>query len=502
MEINQNMLVKIINEEWNHSGFKYKLGTNILIESFNDNKSKLCGPGGLYYIYLKEIINYYNYGTNLALVSLPENDPDLKFIFLGKKFRANKINIDKVFSLFDINTYKKFNLNISDNEYIVYFAVKYKNFDFLNWWLESNIYLYYNHDIYKPICENNYLDILQWWIKSGKKLPKISNEFVVASSNGYVKILKCCIKNNLLTKNKLRQHEIIQKSIISCFDSGNIQVLDFLRIHFYECFKEIHIDTYDKCKHLSVLEWWKNINGIFWLEDIIKIASIKNDIALLNWLKNNLTICFGIDYNKYLLDTLSNQNNVVMLQWWKDSGLDFKYSIDAIDNLNHISYDNYVEVLDWWKNSGFKLKYSERSVDEASTYNNINVLNWWKNSGFEIKYSHEAIDKASENALIDILDWWLVSGLELKYSEKAIDQASRYGFIRVLDWWLVSGLELKYSEESLIGASENYNVNVLKWWQKSGLGLYCPDYINEFQYSSEIMDWWENSGLVQIESDY
>ncbi|AGF85209.1 hypothetical protein QJ854_gp573 [Moumouvirus goulette] len=502
MEINQNKLIKIINEEWNHHGFKYKLGTNILIEPFNEDTSKLCGPGGLYYIYLKDISGYYNYGTNLAVISLPENGPDLKVIFLDGKFRANKINIDQVFSLFDIDTYQKFNLNISDNEYIVYFAVKYKNFNFLNWWINSNIDLYYDQNICELIYKNNYIDILQWWIKSGKKLPKINNEFIVASSNGFIDILKCCVENNLLTKNKLKRHNIIKKSIISCFSSGNVQVLDFLRTHFSEYFKEMHVDTYDKCKHLLVLEWWKNNGGVIWLEDIIKTASFENDTVLLNWLKTNLTICFGIDYHKDLIDSLSNKGNMVMLQWWKDSGLEFKYTIDAIDELDDISCDNPIETLNWWKKSGLKLKYSEKSMDKASRCGNIEILNWWKNSGLEIKYSEKSMNKSSEHALIDILDWWVTSELELKYSEKAIDKASNYGLICVLKWWKNSGLELKYSEKSLIKASENHNINVLNWWLKNGLGLYCPDYINEFEYSSEIMDWWEKSGLVEIKRDF
>nr|AEX62656.1 putative ankyrin repeat protein [Moumouvirus Monve] len=500
--INEGKYFKIINEEWNHHGFHYKLGTNVLLESFNEDESVLCGPGGLYFINFDKIKNYYSFGTNLAVISLPENDPDLKILFLDEKMRANKINIDQVFSLFDINTYLKFGLNIRHNKYIIYFAVKYKNYNFLNWWLNSGITLYYDKNICELIFENNYLDILQWWIKSNKKLPKITDEFYTASLLGHIDVLKCCVENNLLTKNKFKRRDIIKKSIVTCFCSGNIQILDFLKIHFCEYFKEIHIDSYDHCKHLLVLEWWKNNGGVIWLENIIKTASEKNDIRLLNWLKDNVTICFGIDYNKNLIDSLSNKGNIKMLNWWKDSGLKFKYSVNAIDNTDDISCDDPVEVLDWWKKSGLKLKYTGKSVDKASRYDNIMVLYWWKNSGLEIKYTHKAIDKASEYMHMNILNWWISSGLELKYSEKTMDKASRHGFISLLNWWKESGLKLKYSEKSLLKASKNRDIKVLNWWLNSGLGLYCPDYINEFEYSSEIMDWWVNSNLVEIKRDF
>ena len=111
------------------------------------------------------------------------------------------------------------------------------------------------------------------------------------------------------------------------------------------------------------------------------------------------------------------------------------------------------------------------SMDWVSIKGNIKILNLWKESELEMKYSENEMNWASREGKIEMLNWWKESGCELKYSESAMNWASREDKIEVLNWWKESGLELKYSEDAMYRASYRCNIEVLNWWKDSGLEL-------------------------------
>jgi hypothetical protein len=62
--------------------------------------------------------------------------------------------------------------------------------------------------------------------------------------------------------------------------------------------------------------------------------------------------------------------------------------------------NGHVEVLEWFKNSGHEFKYYVDAINNACISGHVQVLEWFKNSGYEFKYNEYAINYASENGHI------------------------------------------------------------------------------------------------------
>ena len=63
---------KITNEAENHYGYQYKDGLNVLEEPFNEKP--VCRKGGLYFTTSEFIHLFENYGCNLRIIEIPENE--------------------------------------------------------------------------------------------------------------------------------------------------------------------------------------------------------------------------------------------------------------------------------------------------------------------------------------------------------------------------------------------------------------------------------------------
>jgi hypothetical protein len=151
-------------------------------------------------------------------------------------------------------------------------------------------------------------------------------------------------------------------------------------------------------------------------------------------------------YDENVIDQLSARGNIIMLNWWKNSGLKLKYSCLALDEA---SKNGRIEVLEWWRSLGLELRYTQSAMDLASKYGRVEALEWWRKSGLFLKYSSKAIFSASMEGHIEILEWWKNSGLNLIYDNEAIHFAFFYHRLDVINWWIYSGLELKYSPDTI-----------------------------------------------------
>jgi hypothetical protein len=119
---------------------------------------------------------------------------------------------------------------------------------------------------------------------------------------------------------------------------------------------------------------------------------------------------------------------------------------DVRFDMDHASGAGHVTLLDWWKHTGLECRYTKNAMNWASQHGHVAVLDWWKDSGLECRYTHWAMNGASINGHVAFLDWWKHSGLECRYSDWAMNWSSQNGHVTVLDWWKHSGLECRYSD--------------------------------------------------------
>ena len=136
-------------------------------------------------------------------------------------------------------------------------------------------------------------------------------------------------------------------------------------------------------------------------------------------------------------------------------------------SMDSASKNGHLSLLDFWKNSGLELKWSEKAMDDAK---NIRILNWWKHSGLELKYSQNAMDHSQNTC---ILNWWRGSGLELKYSKNILKMHQKEK--KIFNWWKKSGLVYEEAESfeidpaffqtmmSMFNLSQTYQTNGNQW---------------------------------------
>jgi hypothetical protein len=190
---------------------------------------------------------------------------------------------------------------------------------------------------------------------------------------------------------------------------------------------------------------------------------------------------------KYSIEELFSIMSLLHILHWKEtdqSEIFDHWNRLGKQGMSEISMDDasilgLIDVLEWWKNSGWDCKWSEDAMDGASREGHVDVLEWWKNSGLECKWSYDAMDTASQEGHIDVLEWWKnaelqskiaatssssANSLKCEWTEEAMDRASHNGHIEVLEWWKNSGLECQWSADA---TSQKCHVAVIEWWKKN-----------------------------------
>jgi hypothetical protein len=261
-------------------------------------------------------------------------------------------------------------------------------------------------------------------------------------------------------------------------------------------------------KRIDSLPRWKPLSDLachlifkFSRTDILSYLT-ENHLDLL-WTTSRLT---NIPYRASAI-----YGNPKILTWWRDAPAlpNKEYIADAMDGASRAGF---IDVLEWWRNSGLELRYTERALESASAEGRVDVLDWWKKAAKASSLSRPIPLKVGKSVLLAAqsgrtasLAWWDASGIPYTHAESVARIASTHGHVHVLDFWYkLKGSKMIFDCQVLVGPTKNGHDNVLEWWRRSGLrvefktcdieeALEDADPVSGAE--ERVRRWWAHNGL-------
>lgn len=261
-------------------------------------------------------------------------------------------------------------------------------------------------------------------------------------------------------------------------------------------------------KRIDSLPRWKPLSDLvchlifkFSRTDILSYLT-ENHLDLL-WTTSRLT---NLPYRASAI-----YGNPNILTWWRDAPAlpNKEYIADAMDGASRAGF---VNVLEWWRTSGLELRYTERALEAASAEGRVAVLAWWKAASANAPPSNPIPLKVGKSVLLAAqsgrtasLAWWDASGIPYTHGESVARIASTHGHVHVLDFWYrLKGAKMIFDSQVLVGPTKNGHDNVLEWWRRSGLrvefktcdieeALEDADPVSGAE--ERVRKWWARNGL-------
>ena len=113
------ILCKILSEDMKMRGFQYKIGLNEDVKPLS-----LTGncETGLHFCFIKDIWHFLYFGSELAIVSVPDEED----IYVGEgKFRTHRLNIEQTMPYAAVSTWEYLYKNVAKKSALSFFAIKY-----------------------------------------------------------------------------------------------------------------------------------------------------------------------------------------------------------------------------------------------------------------------------------------------------------------------------------------------------------------------------------------
>lgn len=142
---------KILSDDMNMKGFQYHFGMN-------------SNEDGLYFTDGKNICSYLSYGNRIAIISIPENTHVTQ---MERQFRTDKIVIEKIYNLNDIDTWKMLISNDVDVhtefDYALRWYAKVGNLEIVKFLIENGADVHSANDLaLKFAIEENHNEVIDY----------------------------------------------------------------------------------------------------------------------------------------------------------------------------------------------------------------------------------------------------------------------------------------------------------------------------------------------------
>ncbi|AUV58140.1 ankyrin repeat protein [Bandra megavirus] len=269
-----NIRLKVLRDDGLHHGYQYVNGSNKIV-------------GKLYFTDPENCWRFFHYGTQIALVTLPINDPEFQMLNISKgKYAANHIILGPRYSLTDPETFKlleTFGLN-SNRNYILIWALDNGYLEIIKY-LVSKIIITDKHvDIFNKYImyyiNKNQIDIVIYLVKLIKisdakcidlfekiayknnlKLIKelisivdfnheaFDKSFKIAAHMGFIDIMKCLVENGYI------YHHTSNYLVTTIIGENKLDVLKYLfeiyRFNREQCYEYLSLSMRNKYDEIS-----------------------------------------------------------------------------------------------------------------------------------------------------------------------------------------------------------------------------------------------------------
>ena len=186
------MYFKILKENLTHHGFTYKKGLNIDVNLFNPTPE--CGDG-LFFADEKNILEFCNYGTKIAEVTLPEGE---KIVQVEEKYKAHRIVLGEIHDLWTVETFE--------------------------WLLKCGVDLHVSDDfVLKHASDNGHLDVVKYLVEHNADINAGDvTALCYAAYKGYLEIVK------FLVEHKADIHINDELALSYAARKGHLEVVQYL----------------------------------------------------------------------------------------------------------------------------------------------------------------------------------------------------------------------------------------------------------------------------------